>query len=237
MTNASNICSHTGRTDRPAGVERVGDCLLRAAGPWSDSVQALLRHLWARGLDWVPEPRGRALDGREAVAFLEGEVPAYPMPGWVWDDAVLVDAARRLRELHDATLDFDRAGRCWRMPVHEPVEVVCHNDFAPYNFAFRDRVLVGVIDWDTASPGPRVWDAAYLAYRLVPLAAPGNPDALASSAAERARRLRLLCAEYGGLEPGDVAATAARRLDELMALGRHVEIYAADAAHLRSGGA
>jgi len=213
----------------------VGDRVLRAAGPWTDSVQALLRHLRARGLDWVPEPLGRAADGREAVAFLDGDVPAYPMPGRLWDDAVLVDAARRLRELHDATPDFDLAGRCWRMPVHEPVEVVCHNDFAPYNFVFRDRVLAGVIDWDTASPGPRIWDAAYLAYRLVPLTAPGNPDAIASSAAERARRLELLCAVYGGLRPADVVATAARRLDELMALGRHVEIYAADAAHLRSG--
>ena len=44
-----------------------------------------------------------------------------------------------------------------------------------------------------------------------------------------------LCAAYGGLEAADVIATAARRLDELIARGRHVEIYAADAAHLRSG--
>jgi hypothetical protein len=223
-----------GRTDRPA---RDGDRVLRQAGPWTDSVQALLRHLRARGVAWVPEPLGRAADGREAVGFLPGEVPAYPMPAWVWEDDVLVDAARWLRALHDATLDFELVGRRWRMPVHEPVEVVCHNDFAPYNFVFRDGSLAGVIDWDTASPGPRVWDAAYLAYRLVPLTAPGNPDAIPSTPAERTRRLRLLCAAYGGLEPADVVATAARRLDELMLLGRHVEIYAADAAHLRSGGA
>jgi aminoglycoside phosphotransferase (APT) family kinase protein len=182
----------------------------------------------------VPEPFGRVADGREAVEFLAGEVPAYPMPAWVWEDHVLVDAARRLRPLHDATLDFALAGRRWRLPAHEPVEVVCHNDFAPYNFVFRDRRLAGVIDWDTASPGPRVWDAAYLAYRLVPLTAPGNPDAIASSGSERARRLRLLCETYGGLDPDAVVATAAARLDELIALGRHVDIYAADAAHLRA---
>jgi Ser/Thr protein kinase RdoA (MazF antagonist) len=215
----------------------MGDSVLRTAGPWTDSVQALLRHLRALGVDWVPEPLGRAEDGREAVAFLEGEVPAYPMPGWVWDDAVLVDAARRLRELHEATRDFDLAGRCWRLPAHEPVEVVCHNDFAPYNFVFRDGALAGVIDWDTASPGPRVWDAAYLAYRLVPLTSPGNPDAIASSDSERRRRLELLCATYGGLDPDEVVSAVPGRLDELMRLGRHVEIYSADAAHIRSNSA
>lgn len=215
---------------------RAGDRVLRQAGPWTDSVHALLRHLRARGLGWVPEPHGWAADGREAVGFLAGEVPAYPMPGWVWEDAVLVDAARWLRALHDATLDFDLAGRCWRMPAHEPVEVVCHNDFAPYNLVFRDRRLAGVIDWDTASPGPRVWDVAYLAYRLVPLTAPGNPDAIASPRSERERRLELLCAAYGGLEPSQVVAITVRRLDELMLLRRDVELYAADAAHLRAGG-
>ena len=54
--------------------------------------------------------------------------------------------------------------------------MICHNDYAPYNLVFRDGRLVGVIDFETAAPGPRAWDLAYLAYRLVPLAAPGNPD-------------------------------------------------------------
>ena len=29
--------------------------------------------------------------------------------------------------------------------ARKPAEVICHNDFAPYNFVFRDRQLVGVI--------------------------------------------------------------------------------------------
>ena len=64
----------------------------------------------------------------------------------------------------------------WQSPTREPAEVVCHNDFAPYNTVFRDRRLTGVIDWDMASPGPRVRDLSYLAYRLVPLTASENPD-------------------------------------------------------------
>ena len=55
------------------------------------------------------------------------------------------------------------------MPGDLPAEVVCHNDFAPYNVVFDDGGPVGVIDWETAAPGARVWDVAYAAYRWVPL--------------------------------------------------------------------
>jgi aminoglycoside phosphotransferase (APT) family kinase protein len=142
--------------------------------------------------------------------------------------------------------DFDAAGGCWQLPPHSPVEVVCHNDFAPYNLVFDEsRAIVGVIDWDTASPGPRAWDLAYLAYRLVPLAAPGHPDARDEGLAERRRRLALLCGVYGhGLDAGAVAATAVKRLHELADLtatratagahhlSAHVRLYRDDARWL-----
>jgi aminoglycoside phosphotransferase (APT) family kinase protein len=197
----------------------------------------------ARGIDWVPEPLGRDRQGREAVSFLPGDVPAYPMPDWVWGDAVLVAAAALLRRLHDATAGFERPGARWRLPAHEPAEVVCHNDFAPYNLVFRARVPVAVIDFDAASPGPRAWDLAYLAYRIVPLTAPGNPDAPATPEAERARRLALLCASYGPeAAPAEVRAAVPARLDELRALTlergleRDAGLYAADARHVRDLG-
>ncbi len=224
-------------------VVRVGDTVRREAGPWTPTVQALLRHVRKRGIDWVPEPLGLDQQGREVVGFMAGDVHGYPLPDWIWEDAVLEAAAGRLRAYHDATTRFAHAGCVWRLAGHEPDEVVCHNDFAPYNLVFRDRELVGVIDFDTASPGPRAWDLAYLAYRLVPLAAPGNPDALVSSDAERARRLERLCAAYGGVAPGAVLATLPARLDELAALtaarglADHVRIYADDAAHIRSNAA
>ena len=62
----------------PDPVRIVGRTVVRPARPWTPSVHALLRHLRARGLHHeVPEP----LD-ESSVAFLPGEVPAYPMPGW-----------------------------------------------------------------------------------------------------------------------------------------------------------
>ena len=203
-------------------VTRVGDTVRRASGPWSPTIHALLRHLRANGVDWVPEPYGFADDGREILTHLPGTAPQDPMSDWVWDDATLVQAAQRMRELHDATAGVVLEGprlteAVWWLDAHEPREVVCHNDFAPYNFVFdADHCLTGVIDWDTASPGPRVWDAAYLAYRLVPLSAPGNADLLASELPERRRRLRLLTRTYGdGLDLADLGATAVTRLLDL----------------------
>jgi hypothetical protein len=220
----------------------------RAAGPWTDTVHALLRHVRARGVTEVPEPLGRDDRGREVLSFVAGDVHHYPMPGWMWDDAVLVAAGALLRRYHDATVDFRPLDPCWRLPAHEPAEVVCHNDFAPYNLVFRGRTLAGAIDFDTASPGPRAWDLAYLAYRLVPLTAPGNPDAPATPEPERDRRLALLCASYG--PPADDAAVAAavpKRLEELRAftlarldeggppaLREHAGLYEADARYMRA---
>ncbi|MES2935118.1 MAG: aminoglycoside phosphotransferase family protein [Pseudomonadota bacterium] len=166
------------------------------------------------------------------------------MPDWVWTDQVMLDATRSLLQLHDATIGFQNISDIWQIPVHEPVQVICHNDFAPYNFVFNQQNdLCGVIDFDTASPGPRAWDLAYLAYRLVPLAAPGNPDALSNSLEERKRRLALLCAAYGHqISMQELAAMVIVRLKDLAQftddrakngnsqVAAHATIYRNDAA-------
>ncbi|MBO1751459.1 aminoglycoside phosphotransferase family protein [Actinotalea sp. BY-33] len=213
------------------GAVRVGDSVRRTAGPWTPTVHRLLTHLRGHGLTEVPQPLRldppsldeHSLDeqGREVLSYVEGLVPHYPLPEWVWQDDALVDAGRLLAAVHRASASFDLRGATWQMPAHEPVEVVCHNDAAPYNMVFRDGRLVGLIDWDTASPGPRVWDLAYLAYRLVPLTDPANHDGLPSPLAERARRLALLCTAYDGdLTPGEVIPVVADRLRELAAFSR-----------------
>jgi hypothetical protein len=133
-----------------------------------------LRHLRAHGVARVPEPLGMSDEGRELLTFIPGTVVQYPLPAWAWTDAVLVDAAAHLAATHRATSDFDIVGGCWQLPSHAPIEVVCHNDFAPYNLVFDSHAICRRHDWDTASPGPRVWDLACLAYRVVPLTRPGN---------------------------------------------------------------
>jgi len=233
-------------------VVRRGGTVLRAAGPWTPTVHALLGHLRSRGVAWVPEPLGLDGDGREVLSFLPGEVPGYPLPAFAWEPEVLAASARLLRALHDASAGFPLEGRRWQLPAHAPAEVVCHNDFAPHNLVFRDGLPVGVIDFDTSSPGPRAWDLAHLAYRLVPLTAPGHPEAPPSSRAARAARLDALCAAYAGggaasgCSPAEVLAVAVARVEELAdftaaraavtgstELAGHVALYRRDAEHVR----
>jgi hypothetical protein len=98
-------------------------------------------------------------------------------------------------------------------------------------------------DWVPSPLGPRVWDLAYLAYRLVPLTEPGNVEAGSVDPARRAARLSLLCDAYGaGPRPADVLRAAVERLHALADftearaddgnehLRSHVDFYRRDAA-------
>ena len=221
---------------------RYGDRVHRTAGPWSPTVHAYLRHLRAHGVDLVPEPFGFDEHGREVLEFLPGLVPAYPLPEVVWTDAFLERAARVLRRVHDASVGFALAGAVWQQPAREPQQVVSVNDFAPYNLVLDGDRIIGVIDLDQASPGPRVRDLAHLAYRLVPLSTPGNRDGRATPIRDRdrdrGRRVRLLADAYGAVAPAAIVAAVGPLLDDIAAhadaAGRpdHGDLYRADAARL-----
>lgn len=194
-------------------VVRDGDTVLRRAGAWTPTVHRYLEYLAVAGVDWVPRPL--AIEGdRERLSYVEGDVPVYPLPDWVWADALLEDGAGRLRELHDASVGFALDGAVWQAPAKVPVEVICHNDFAAHNLAFADGAIVGAIDFDFCSPGPRLWDIAYFATRSVPLTAttpegaPGMDDAQ--------RRVGLILRAYGSEATwGDLLRVAIVRLVDL----------------------
>lgn len=224
-------------------VVRVGDTVLRTAGPWTPTVHRLLAHLRQRGFVEAPEPL-RVDGGREVLGYVPGTVPQYPMPAWVWAESVLADAARLLRRWHDASAGFAAPDVVWQQPAHEPREVICHNDWSPHNLVFTDGRVIGVIDVDMASPGPRVWDLAYLATRLVPLS---RDHPAWDSPAHARRRLAALLAAYGwDGSVGEVLDVAGTRLLELatfsdgkaVELGRpdlhdHAAGYRSDAEWLR----
>ena len=200
-------------------VVRVGDTVRRAAGPWTPTIHAFMRHLRASGFRCVPEPLGIDHRGREIISLLPGVPATYPLPDFAWTDATLLAVARTLRAFHDASVGFDPpADARWQWPAHDPAEVICHNDFGPYNLMFEHGQIVGVIDLDVASPGPRVWDIAYAAYRFVPLTDPANSDAPFPGAHEQDRRLAAFCAGYDEprIAPRDVLDAAAAKLRELV---------------------
>ena len=200
-------------------VVRIGGTVRRAMGAWSAAVHDLLRHLEARGFEGAPRFMGVDAEGREMLTFVAGEIGHYPLPDYMWSDTVLVAVARLLRDYHAATRDYlPPPEACWLLPAVYPPEVICHNDFAPYNMVFRDGLPRAIIDFDTAAPGSRIWDVAYAAYRFVPLSY--APDMVArglADVAEQRRRLHLFCDGYGLPNPHDVPATAVLRLEALNA--------------------
>ncbi|XVV06168.1 phosphotransferase [Actinosynnema sp. CA-248983] len=171
-------------------VVRIGRTVRRPVRAWSEAVQWLLAALAAAQVRGVPRWRGVDEEGREVLDFL-------PDAAGTWDyrgpDRALASAAKLLRRMHDATAPLpDKTSRRWQLPVVEPVEVVCHGDFAPYNCVFRDDETTGVFDFDAAHPGPRSWDLAHAVYRFVPLS---TLDPL--GVAEQARRTRVFLDAYG----------------------------------------
>ncbi len=226
-------------------VERSGDTVLRTAGPWTPTVHRYLRYLRTAGVTGIPQPVG--VEGsRERLSFVEGEVPLYPLPDWVWHDSVIEQGARLLRKLHDASIGFGPDGAVWQAPAKVPAEVICHNDFAPHNLAFQDGEIVGAIDFDMSSPGPRLWDIAYFATRVVPLTET-TPDG-APSGDDARRRVELLLRSYGSDATwSDVLRVAIIRLHDLadMSIAKAEQLgkphlahdaaaYASDARFLRA---
>lgn len=145
----------------------------------------------------VPAWHGVDEQGRDVFDYLPGEVGNYPLSKQVRTESALVSAARLLRQLHDASVSL-ATEEClaWQLPRIEPVEVVCHGDFAPYNCVFDGVSAVGVIDFDGARPGPRCWDLAYALYRFAPLTDPANHDGFGDTE-QQARRARTFLDAYG----------------------------------------
>lgn len=196
-------------------VVRVGQTVHRTAGPWTPTIHALLAWVRAHGVTGVPAPLGLDDDGREVLTYLEGETAGWPVPAWVWEPATARAAAELLRAWHDASVTFPCTGATWRTPAHEPADVICLNDVAPYNMVHDGDGLVGFIDVDMASPGPRAWDLAYLAYRICGWCE--DMPAPAGTPAPEAR-LAYLMASYGddaAPSAGEVMRTLVDRLHAL----------------------
>ncbi|MBN2812406.1 MAG: aminoglycoside phosphotransferase family protein, partial [Spirochaetales bacterium] len=166
----------------------------------TETIHRLLKHVRARGIDWVPEPISFD-EQEEVISYIEGEVP-HDMPPWIWSREVLADAARAMRSWHDAARDFDIGGASWSFSTGTEPETICHNDFAPYNCVFSGKRFAGLIDFDLCAPGSRLWDMSYTAYRFVPVM-PESPldegeEFSPFSREETIKRVELFLEAYAG---------------------------------------
>lgn len=182
-------------------VVRIGATVRRPSGHWTPAVHDLLRYLEAAGFAESPRVLGSDGQGREILSFIEGETTMqHPWPDWAWAEDTLAQAGRLLRRYHDTVATFPGAPRHWLAgPAGvAPGQVVCHNDFAPYNVVYRDGRIIGLIDWDWAGPAAPEWDLAMAAYAWVPLLDPPVAARLEPRPpADLGGRLRLLLDSYG----------------------------------------
>ena len=153
-----------------SNVYRTGDSVRRELKKDSAKIHKLLKHLESKGFKYAPKLLGIDDKGREILTYIEGEAGNYPLKEYMWSNNVLANIAKMLRRYHDAVSDFPYSDE-WVPMVNTPyeAEVICHNDFAIYNIIFKDNKPVGIIDFDVAAPGPRLWDIAYTLYTCVPL--------------------------------------------------------------------
>ncbi len=155
---------------RDDAIFKQNDTVIRPLSAHSEAVHRLLTHLHQEGFTSCPQ--FISSDGKnEILSFVEGETYNYPLRGAIASDEALMSAALLLRQFHDASATFlqsDHAQQHWMLPSREPAEVVCHGDFAPYNVALKGQTVVGVFDFDTAHPAPRLWDIAYAVYCWAP---------------------------------------------------------------------
>jgi hypothetical protein len=230
-------------------IVRIGGTVRRPTGPWTPGVHALLSHLAERGFDGAPGVHGIDERGREVLDFVEGDVVHPDHDSLLEPDVALADVAALIRRFHDAVESFTpRAPFAWSDRGGDPagpLEIVCHNDLAPWNLVHgRDGRWV-FIDWDLAAPGRRSWDLAWALLAMVPLMPGGD-----FSDERLVERISLFRATYGcDAFPDDVLAVAVERcareadlIDRRGAAGEppydrllrdgHREIWHAAASHI-----
>jgi Ser/Thr protein kinase RdoA (MazF antagonist) len=209
-----------GGPENAGTVVRIGDTVRRPRGAGHVVVEALLIHLESVGFTGSPRLRGIDRSDRQILDYLDGETHATPP--WQQDDdanaAALGVLAGWLRRLHVATSSFQPPGE------HEPKralpipgDVWTHGDVGYPNIVYRQREIVGLIDWEFAAPAHRCCDLAGLIATAV--RAPRH-DAEDNDRRERAVKLAMSAvATSYGLADSEVAllpSMAAAVIDDLV---------------------
>lgn len=220
-------------------VVRVGATVRRTAGPWTPTVQSLLGFLAESGFEPAPRPMGTDEGGREVVSYIEGQTWGSGLPASVWLGS-LEESARLLRRYHDLSAHYAvPAGAIWRDHPDDsgPSEVICHSDWGPYNAVWSDGRLVGIIDWDFARPGSRLFDIAWMALTWCPLTPPEKMQEGLPTEKEQPGRLRQLCDAYGLEDRGALVEMIHYRanpqwIQEGVEVGDPVRLKMAEDGHL-----
>jgi hypothetical protein len=180
------------------GVIKIADTIRRPARRSSQTIQALLRHIEAQGFEGAPKALGFDDQGREVLSYLAGSAEHYPWRAFVYSEDNLYNVARLLRAYHDATISFRKPDNAnWLVAIPGTAEVICHGDIGPYNTIYVNNEAVAFIDFETAAPGPRIWDVAFAIYRFARLCELSNIAKVSDAYLDKvAQRIRRFCDYY-----------------------------------------
>lgn len=176
-------------------IMKDGNCVVRPRKKSTVHIHSFLRELHANDFHKVPVPISIS-QTNEVLSFVDGEVFNYPLPKEFYTKEMIVSSAKLLREFHNAGksyLDKINGKEDWMLPITDPIEVMCHGDFAPYNVTVIHGKASGMIDFDTLHPGSIIEDIAYAIYRWVPFFHNENYLVLST----KIDRTKLFLDEYG----------------------------------------
>jgi aminoglycoside phosphotransferase (APT) family kinase protein len=206
-------------------VELTAQTVTRRAGPQSRTVHSFLRHIRAQGLDCVPEPLSLN-GGTETLRYIDGDSGG---DGWQHqhDERGLRSAARLLRNIHDASVDWQPAADAVfdAPPGNHGNQVYCNGDPGPWNFVWRNGEAVALLDWDFLHPAPRLDDVAYALLWFAPMR---DDEACLrwhhfSEVPDRRARIHAFLDAYGMMASFDVAQAVINRRHETI---EHVRFLA-----------
>ena len=186
-------------------VVRIGGTVRREVHQNTPAVKALLSHLEETGFAAAPRWLGFDEEGRETLSYITGTAGHYPLKPYVLSESTLTRLGLLLRRFHDATISFSLPENViWRNALHPKGEVICHGDAGPYNIIFRNKQPVALIDFERATPGPRVWDIAFVVYRFAPLCDSPKQGFTPAFLEAIARRIRVFLSAYGFAQNDDL---------------------------------
>ncbi|TOM94284.1 phosphotransferase [Vibrio parahaemolyticus] len=209
---------------RGSAIYRDGQVVYRPLHSWSPTIHLILKHLEQSNVGESPKFLG-VKENQEILSFVEGDTYNYPLVGEIATNEALISAGKLLRKIHDSTVSLlnqiDVSKQQWMLEPREPFEVICHGDYTPYNVALSENTVVGVFDFDTAHPAPRIWDLAYSVYCWSPFKTDSNYKL--GTISGQVARAKLFCDCYGAteLERGQLADAMVLRIQALVSFMRN----------------
>jgi hypothetical protein len=184
----------------------------RRAGAQSPAVQALLQHFADAEFEGAPRPLGIAR-GLELVSHLPGTAITTPYPAWL-DEAAMSSLGALIRAAHDASESFSTQEPWIAGDVpKEPGQVILHRDIGPGNVLWIDGRATGLIDWELAEPGDRLFDVGVAAVTFAGYAPPERARDAGVDPLSVDDRLRALAVGYRDVSPTQVKHAAKAALE------------------------